>query len=281
MTTRRIGFAFVVVAALFLKRGCSIATAETELAESESWERIAKKEIQARAEDKRKAVDHFAEAELERVREQHDADAKMAKKYQSALAELEETKSKLADASNQLEETSRHLASTISDAKSAHASLLEEKQAHIRDVHSWRHAAQDVLLKVKTRFQHSEENSGRAKVSAGTKSTSLLDAGEHAQTPEQFTSMTTSLLDAAESSRQLALQTQLAIIKRKRQAKQEYLRSNGGLDMSHDDVFERQLESYVPGQTPLPGVDTSTGPWSKPVKNPPLAAKFPDIPAFQ
>ena len=273
-------FALVMAAAFFLERG-SVASSEAELAESESWERIAKSEIEARAEDKRKAVDHFAEAELERVRKQHAAESKMAKKYETALAELEEAKTEIDDKNNQLEETSAHLANAVSDAKAAQASLLEEQKAHNRDLNSWRHAAQDVLLKVKTRFQQSPKHLGSIKAALKTPSISLLDAGDHAQTPEQFTSVTTSLLDAAELTQQLALQKEKAEKDQAKQAKQQYLRSNGGLDMSHDAVFERQLESYVPGQSPLPGVDTSTGPWSRPVKNPALAAKFPDIPAFQ
>jgi chromosome segregation ATPase len=274
-------FALVMAAAFFLERG-SVASSEAELAESESWEHIAKSEIEARAEDKRKAVDHFAEAELERVRKQHAVESKMAKKYETVLAELEEAKTEIDDKNNQLEEVSAHLANSVSDAKAAQTSLLEEQQSHNRDLNSWRHAAQDVLLKVKTRFQQSPKHLGSTKAALKTPSISLLDAGDHAQTPEQFTSATTSLLDAAESTRRLALKKEKAEKDQAKQAKQQYLRSNnGGLDMTHDAVFERQLESYVPGQSPLPGVDTSTGPWSQPVKNPTLAAKFPDIPAFQ
>lgn len=269
----------MVATVLVFKRRLGAAATGMEFNESESWERIAKREIEARAEDKHKAVDRFAEKELERVGEQIETESKMAKRYQTTLAELEETKTELADRSNQLKEMSANLANEMSRAKAAQASLLEEKQEHRRDVNSWRHAAKDVLLKVKTRLQHTSKESSRETVAQGTKSTSLLDAGEHAQTPEQFTSLTVSLLDAAEYARQLAKAKEKEV--RDKKARQSYLRSNGGPDMMHDDAFEHQLESYVPGESPLPGVDTNTGHWSKPVKNPPLAARFPDIPAFQ
>ena len=95
-----------------------------ELAESELWERIAKREIMARAEDKRKAVDQFLGEEMNRVHNQHEAESKLAHKYQTALSELEETKIKLADVNKQLRSTATNLENAVSSAKSARASLV-------------------------------------------------------------------------------------------------------------------------------------------------------------
>ena len=122
----------------------------------------------------------------------------MVKKYQTVLSELEETKTNLAKTKMQMKVGATNLAKAISSAKNAEASLVQEQQVHNREVNSWRRAAQDVLRKVRSKFQ-SADHAGGGKDGSNTLSTSLLDAAEQIQTPDMFVSKTMSLLEAADS----------------------------------------------------------------------------------
>lgn len=258
------------------------ASLSTVLADSESWEQIAKNEIEARAQDKKKMASDFAQAELERVQQQHNAEAALRKKYSDVHAELDSTKNRIFLLKSKLKDTLASLAESESMASKVATSLLEEKEAHVHDVNSWRHAAREIIYKAKKRLRSYDmsDKLGKDKnTRLSSTPMSLLDAEESIVTPSKFETLTTALLDTQEAQ-QAALNKKLTD-RQKASIADGKLHSSPVLDMTHDAEFERELDRYVPGQSRLPGVDTSTGLWPRLIKNRKLAAQYPTIPAFQ